>query len=264
MKNIADFIEFELSDPEALSEDYNFTDRAGRRCQTGQRLLMRGYFNEAAESFAQAARSDPSHYQATVALTETLITLGRTDEAAEIIDGRLNRYGRNAELGAARGHIFLHLDDIDNALECCDLAARIAPENAYAWLISGEVRLSVEGASWAAEDSFSQARSARDQWPHLDVRIALAYFEWGHFAAAINLLKHIAMRQPDLPLPWILLGDTHRALGQNADARQAYRRAAELVPELRSVQDALKLATRLKDHSRRFTQALSRFFQPAE
>lgn len=264
MAHNADFIEFDLPNPEALREDYNFTDRAGRQYQTGRRLLLRGYFEEAAACFTKAARSDPSHYKATVALTEALVLQGRMQEAAEAVDAALERYGRNPELGAARGHVFLHLDDTDHALECCDVAARLAPESAYAWLISGEVRLSVEGAEWAAEDSFARARSARDEWPQLDLRIALADFEWGHLKAAVNLLKHVVMREPKIPLAWIILGDACRAAGETAESQQAYRRAAALAPDLQSVRDALGFVPQLKDGFRRFTRSVSRFLEPAE
>lgn len=258
----ADFIEFDLPDPAALGEEYNFTDRAGRQYLTGHRLLVRGYFEEAADLFARAARSDPTLYKATVGRTEALILLGCVEEAAEVVDAGLNRYGRSAELGAARGHVFLHLDDVDRALECCDVAVRLAPQSAYAWTISGEVRLSVEGADWAAEASFGTASGARDPWPYLELRIALACLEWGHLNAAANRLNHTVQRDADLPLAWILLGDAHRAAGRGSESRQAYRRAAELVPDLDSVRNALKLSSRLKDQFRRFTGRLGRLLEP--
>jgi len=262
MVSNADFIEFDLHDPAALGEEYNFTDRAARHYLAGHRLLVRGHFEKAAELFARSGRSDPALYKATVARTETLILLGRVEEAAEVVDAGLNRYGRSAELGAARGHVFLHLDDVDRALECCDLATRLAPQSAYAWTISGEVRLSVEGADWAAEASFGTALSALDPWPYLELRIALACLEWGHLNAAANRLNHALQRDPDLPLGWILLGDVHRAAGRRSESRRAYRRAAELVPDLDSVRNALKLSSRLKDQFRRFTGRLGRLLGP--
>ena len=257
------FVEFDLADPSALDLEWNFTDRADRLYRTAHRLLSRGFFGEAAALFDRATRYDRAHYAAYVGLTEALIMQGKLDEAARVADQSLERYGRNCELGAARGHIFLHQDDFHHASECVDIAIQNAPETAYVWIVAGELRLTVHEALPYAMDCFAHARDAADGWPHLNLRIALAFLEWGHATHAARSLEAILKVEPDLPLAWILLGDAHRTLGEHAAARECYRRAADLVPDLESVHRALGWGGRLMNGWRKLRQGARDFLAPA-
>ena len=60
-KNPAEFMEFTLDDPAALKREWNFTDRAERLNRAGHRLVMRGFFDEAADVFQHAMRYDRAH-----------------------------------------------------------------------------------------------------------------------------------------------------------------------------------------------------------
>jgi len=239
------FIEFEVADPDALEQDWNYTDKADAIYREAHHWLARGHFAKAAETFDQATRHDRSHYQATVGRTEALILLGREDEAARVIDEALQRFGRNPALGAARGHVFLHHDNIDLALQCSDLATRMAPDSAYAWLIAGETRLAIRDGLWSAEQSFETAQECNDRWPYFDMRIALAFLEWGHMKKALAALRSVVQTHKRLAFAWILYGDAYRLMKRTRDAKACYARAAALEPELESVQQALGLGVRL-------------------
>lgn len=262
MSDQAKFIEFDLPEPEALEQDWNTTDRAGARYRAGHRWLARGHFATAAAHFEQAARYDRSFCAAAVSRTEALILLGRLDDAAAVIDEALERFGRNPDLGAARGHVFLHADEVDLALECCDTATRLAPESAYAWLVAGETRLRLKDALWSAEQSFETARRCRDRWPCLEVRIALAYLEWGHPGRTTAILRRVVESNERLPLAWILYGDACRTLKQWRHATTCYKRAAALEPDLESVREAVTLKARLAARVRSAAERVSRFLQP--
>lgn len=159
-------IEFTLDDPAALDQEWNYTDRATRLHEAGHRLLLRGFFAEAADVFERATRYDRAHYDAYVGRTEALILSGEDEAAARVANDALERYGRNCRLGAARGHVFLHQQDLQNARTCTDIATRNAPESAYVWVIAGEVRVAQHDALKSAMDCFARARRARGVGSH--------------------------------------------------------------------------------------------------
>ena len=245
-------IELGLSDPAALDLDWCYTDRAERLYQTGQRLLSRGYFAEAAGVFERATRYDRAHYEAYVGLSEALVLLGETGRAAGVLDDALERYGRNSLLGAARGHVYLHEEDFPAALQCVDTARELDPAQAYPWIIAGEAIVTAANGVEHAIKRFESARACGVLWPHAELRMALAFLEWGQAAHARYLLEAQTLHHPDVPLAWILLGDACTALGKPRSARVAYRAAAKLVPELESLRRTLGLGNRLGERWRRF------------
>ena len=252
------FVEFTLADPSALELDWNFNDRADRLFRTGHRLLRRGFFEEAERAFERAIRYDPSHYRAQVSRSETLILLGKVTEAAAVADAALGRYGRNCEIGAARGHVFLHQGHIDTALECANIAVQNASDNAYICLIAGETRLALREGLEAAMDCFGKARIALEPWPDLELRIALAMLECGHLDHAIRALVDVVKSRPKLPLGWILLGDAHKLKGSRRDSRVCYERAAALVPQLKSLKLALSWKARMAERWRGLRRTILR------
>jgi len=239
------FIEFDHPDPAALQLEWNLPDPADCAYRTGHRLLARGFYPEALELFERATRYDRAHYDAYVAQSETLILLGRAADAARVSEDAMNRYGRNCALGAARGHVFLHEKDFNRALQCADIATQNAPGNAYGWLVAGEARLAIGVAPDPAMILFDRSRAADERWPHLNVRIAIAFLEWGHARCAARFLEAIVRAEPDLPIACMLLGDAYRAQGRETQARACYRRAADLAPQLESARRALSLRARV-------------------
>lgn len=254
------YIEIDLADPHALEQEWNYTDRAERFFRTGYRLLVRGFFEEAEDIFHRATRYAPSHYRATVGRIETLILLGRTDAATTVANEGLARYGRNCELGSARGHVYLHVDDLDHALQCADVATESVPESTYAWLIAGEVRLAMAEAYWSAQECFERARQSPDGWPFLELRIALALLEWGHIEHSLGALQKVLDVEPNLPLAWILMGDAHKIRNDRRGFKRCYARALELVPDLEPLRRALSWKTSVSEKWRRFRRTISRAF----
>jgi tetratricopeptide (TPR) repeat protein len=252
------FIELTCPDEAALGRDVNCTDRAERIYQTGHKVLVRGFYAEALALFERATGYDRAHYGAYVAQTEALILLGRTEEAARVANDAMERYGRNCALGAARGHVFLHQNDVDQALECAEIAVQNDPRSAYAWLIAGEARV-VSGAGLPQLMNCFMRSSACDAfWPHLNIRISLAFLEWGHAAHALRSLEDIVRDEPNLPLAWMLLGDACRKEGLGRQARASYRRAAELAPDLASARRALSWRMRIEDAWRTLQDTIRR------
>ena len=254
-------IEFTLDDPAALDQEWNYTDRATRVFQAGHHLLLRGFFAEAADVFERATRYDRAHYDAYVGRTEALILSGEDEAAARVANDALERYGRNCQLGAARGHVFLHQQDLQNARTCTDIATRNAPESAYVWVIAGEVRVAQHDALKSAMDCFARARAAAEPWDHTPLRIALALLEWGQLEHARRSLDAILKVKPDLALAWILLGDALKLTDDQRDWRECYRRAAELVPELEPVRRALGWKPRMANKWRGLRRSAGQFLR---
>jgi tetratricopeptide (TPR) repeat protein len=232
MSNIAPYLEFDLPDPEALGDEWNFTDRSELLFRRGHHHWSHGFFDKALACFEDAQRYDHTHVQAAVSRCEMLVLLGQVDQASDVVNAALDRFGRNAELGAARGHVYLHQNDLDHALQCCDTATALAPDNAYAWIITGEVRLALEDALWSAQEGFHTARECVFLWPYMELRIALAFLEWGYVRECALALRSILRLQNNLPYLWILLGDTCQLMGQHRRAEMCLRRALRLEPDL--------------------------------
>jgi len=232
-------VELRAEDPAALDLDWCYTDRAERLYRTGQRLLGRGFFEEAAEVFERDTRYDRAHYEAHVGRAEALVMLGRTAAAATLLDEVLERYGRNALLGAARGHVFLHEGDFAEALQCVDTARELDPAQAYPWIVAGEALLGVRDGLTHAFNRFETARACAVPWPHAELRVAAALIEWRQAEHAHALLEAQLPKHSDLPLTWVLLGRACDALGRSARAREAWQTALQLAPDLPPARYAL-------------------------
>jgi tetratricopeptide (TPR) repeat protein len=249
------FIELECPEPAALDLEWNYTDRAERVYRAGHRCLARGHFAEALALFQRAAHYDATHYAAYVGQCEALVLLGRIEEAARAADEAMSRYGRNCDLGAARGHVLLHQNDAAQALEFTEIATQNDPGSAYAWIIAGEAQIASRGALPHVMHCFARSRACEDPWPHQEVRIALAYLEWGDAAYAVGSLEAVVAAEPDSPLAWKLLGDSYRREGRILRARASYRRAAELAPQFESARRALSWPAEIAALGRRLREA---------
>ena len=215
-----------------------------RLYRAGHRLFTRGFFAEADEVFERATRYDRAHYAAYVGRTEALVVLGEYETAARIVNEALGRYGRSSQLGAARGHVFLHQQDLESARQCMGTATHGAPQSAYVWLIAGESRLVMGDGLNAATTCFNRALSAPGRWAFDELRIALALLEWGYTEASRERLLEVVEDSPELPLAWILMGDAEKLLGNARAWRKCYERASRLVPNLEPLRQALSLKSR--------------------
>ncbi len=262
MADSARFIEFELPEPDALRDKWNVPDQADVSYRAGWSLLMRGHFPEAAAAFDRAVRYNPAHSRARVGRSEVQVMLGHARDAIPEINAALERYGADPLLGAARGHLYLHEDDLDNALECCDIAVRLAPDHAYPRLIAGEARLALRHGFDSAEEYFGEARVAENTWPDLPTRIGLAYLEWNYMDRALNVLKAVTDAHPRYVLGWIVYGDACRVAGKSRRCRAAYERALALEPDLDAVRNALGVKARVSEGARVVSRFVNRLLMP--
>jgi len=92
--------------------------------------------------------------------------------------------------------------------------------------------------------------------PNQDIRIALAYLEWGAAAYAVGALEAVVVAEPDLPFAWKLLGDAYRQEGRGRQAMASYRRAVELAPQFQSALQALTWRARVEDYWRRLRDVI--------
>ncbi len=245
------FVEFDCPDAPALDLEWNYTDRAERIYRAGHRCLARGLLAEALALFQRATHYDSTHYAAYVAQAEALILLKRTEEAARVSDEAMDRYGRNCAIGAARGHVFLHQDDSEQAMQFAEIATENDPASAYAWIIAGEAHVAARSPLPVIMRCFTSSRACGDLWPNQEVRIALAYLEWGDAEYAVGALEAVAAAEPDLPFAWKLLGDAYRREGRSRQALDSYRRAVELAPKYEDALQALTWRARVEDFWRR-------------
>lgn len=260
-------IELSLPEPNALNLEYNFTDRAERMYEMGHHHLSRGRFQQAVEQFQRATRYDRAHYRAYAGLAETLVIMGRLDEAKECLQKAAERYGRNCMLGAALGHVFLHCNAFESALECVDIAAHNDPDNSYAWLVSGEARLATRMSRPFAMLCFDRCRDCPQPWPRAELRIALAFLEWGPVEEALHMLQRITRKHINWAFGFILLGDAEKVLGHRKESREAYSQALLICPDLEEVRRALEwrasLSRTLQDMKRNISRVMKNAIKPS-
>ncbi len=163
----------------------------------------------------------------------------------------MDRYGRNCAIGAARGHVLLHQDDAEQALQFAGIATENDPTSAYAWIIAGEAHVAARSPLPVIMHCFARSRACGDLWPNHDIRIALAYLEWGDAEYAVGSLEAVVAAEPDLPFAWKLLGDSYRQEGRSRQALASYRRAVELAPQYEAAIHALTWRARVEDFRRR-------------
>ena len=97
------------------------------------------------------------------------------------------------------------------------------PENrADFWLIKGSAHLGI-GQLDPAETAFGSAQALAPDNAHIAVQRAILYQERGDHASALQILKGMAIRHPNVPEIYLNQGYSEYALGAVRDAERSFR-----------------------------------------
>ncbi|GLR46495.1 tetratricopeptide repeat-containing sulfotransferase family protein [Sphingomonas astaxanthinifaciens] len=170
-----------------------------------------------------------------------LIRAGRLAEAAALGEAALGG-GSDPVLHAMVGTIALKIGQHDRAVAHLDRAHQAKPGDQTIRLNLVEA-LAALGQAERAWSLLPPATNAADD-PALAWRAYLAQ-ETGRFDQAVPLYREIVRRDPNDWSSWNNLGNSLNALGQDAEAAEALRRAVALVPDAAPIR--LNLANVLID-----------------
>jgi Tfp pilus assembly protein PilF len=160
----------------------------------GYARLAREEFAWARRSFEEALVYDPNHEDALAGMGETLLCIGRTDEALRCFNKTLELgYRDDVDLMLQIGRALLKHDSLDPAREYLEIALHEAPGSAEAFACLGYLEHR-SGNDRAGVMQLERAlRAASD---HVEARIYLAnlLYDLGEYDQA---LRHFEKTEPD-------------------------------------------------------------------
>ncbi len=196
---------------------------------------------EAAVAYRKVIEIQPSLATGYLETVDTLLRLGKTDEAAEL----LTQLGKRAP-GSVRGlylQALLALDnrDHDQARKIAQQLAVAGPAEARYQLLAGDTELQF-GSLLQAENYLSRAVKLAPQSAYARRLLATAQVRQQRTAEALATLKPLldakALGAPTL----MLAGDIYRASGDPQRAADYYAQAARLQPANTRAQTSMALA----------------------
>lgn len=215
------FAKAETLDPESIDAQYYqgvIAERLGRK-------------EEALKRFSAASNLDPANAQYAIATAESLIDLGRIDEARTLLTSREERFRNNAGVRQALGHIELLSGKPELALHYFEEGLLLSPDDPS---ISEDVlttRIDL-GRYAQAEPLAAKLLAKKDFKDRRDLRIK-------HARCLVALNRPVEARELLLNLTrgtegasdietWIALGQVSYTLRDNARVREAAGRVIAL------------------------------------
>ena len=167
----------------------------------GVRLYNLGRYNEALEAFRASIHLEPDTIKVYYSLGVTLYSgLGRTEEAAAVLEEAVARDSSWSELCQLLGVVYMGLDRADLALGMLERARELDP------------------ASW-----------------EVDNRLGLAHLRRGDLGAAAAAFQSASRKAPWMPHPHLNLARTREQQGNTAEAM----RERQVFEELRPTQETV-------------------------
>jgi len=210
-----------------------FLDRENElsRLLVGQILQDRARYHEAIEEFAQVPGGTPYHWQAQLAMADSMEELERLDEAVALLEGlAADRPDRSEPL--AKIGVFMHARKrYDEAVDAFDRAlSRLVEPRQSDWLLFYRRGMALERAkNWPrAEKDFLKALELEPEQPYVLNYLGYSWIEQGlHLNKAEGMLrKAVSLRENDGyivdSLGWVLyrLGEYDEAVGHLEKAVQ--------------------------------------------
>lgn len=197
----------------------------------GQTLLTTGRSKEAADSFRRVLAANPEDFQA-------LLGLGRASEASQDEPAAEAAYRRAIDLQPSSWAVYNHLGALyytggryPQAAEAFRKAARLEPDSYRAMSNLGGAR-TMTGDFAGATDAYRKALALSPTDPSALSNLGLNQLWTGHAAEAIELLEKAAKLSPNEFDIRGNLGDAYRAVrGYEAKASETYTRSVALARE---------------------------------
>ncbi len=209
----------------------------------GLNFLVAGQLDAAIDELGQAARLDPASLEIRLILGNLYREKGQVGRAIQEHQGLLQR-PRLTKLEHANVLLCLGLDFrrggfVDRAMDAFSEVLRLDPKNRYA-LVHLE-KLHEEQHQWleayAIRQRLAELDAPREQATHqtilafLEHELGRAAQAEGRDADALRRFQAAIDRAPEVPPPYLLLGDARRAAGDLAGAVALWEQLVQVAPD---------------------------------
>ncbi|ANM28909.1 hypothetical protein ABI59_03745 [Acidobacteria bacterium Mor1] len=217
----------ELMDLAADGQRYARYLAAGYTLEQAKALQGQSRFAEARDAFALALHNDPDQLDAMLGLGIVSLTLGRVEDAFQVLKSATERFPDSAgawyRLGLvheARGEVAVARDLYLRAVEAQPRLAR-----PHALLGSALLR---EGRSSDAVEAFRHAMRLGESSQGVLIGLAEALISLGDHDAALDIARRATEAYPEGAAPWIVLSRAAEGAGRSEEAASARRQANSL------------------------------------
>jgi arylsulfatase A-like enzyme/Flp pilus assembly protein TadD len=203
-----------------------------RDSDVAERLRALGYVGTSPSSTASGAQQDPKDGLPLYRLfEEASLAEGAGDWEASLVMLRdlVSRAPNNTTFRRGLASTLGRAGRVEEALKTfAELSAR-APSDSLVWLEQSRA-LAKAGRQDEALRAAERAVSLRPDWPDPANDLGILLAKQGRVEQALGFFRKATDLDPNNGRMWSNRANAHWVLGQRADAREAFRRAAELAP----------------------------------
>jgi len=186
---------------------------------------------DALTHYQAAMQERPRHTAYQVAVAETLVGMGRYDEAMAMLKDMLKTYGPDVALLDLVGGIYQYRQEYAKAESCYREALQLDESNKEVMFALAQ-NLQTQEKYQEALKLFESIHAVQEEGApanrHWDFVEAECFLMVGQWHRAIRLLEEITKEQPDHVMAWARLAQGWLARGQYQQAEQAARMALAL------------------------------------
>jgi len=197
--------------------------------RAARRMRHAGHLDAAADYYRGAIGHDDQNFRARVELVDTLVRVGRIEEADAASDEALNSYKKVRQFYASRALVLAHQGKFNDAFPLSDVSIEGGDTSWYSRCIRAELLLRLDpDHRFAALELIEEGVALSAQpwecyflsgWTFLDVGLP---------ALAASHLTEAAHLNPGAAICWLYLGDAFRDLKFYDQAQFYYQRVVEL------------------------------------
>lgn len=230
-------------DPQ-MERIHTLAQSAGSYLRRGNRALVTGRVDQAAELFRRGLEIDPDHLELRLNLGLALVRAERPDAALETLREAVERHPESAQAHHDLGTVLrAHLRHGD-AVASFERAVELRPDYAEAWFNLANALAGAE--RWAeAEEALLRHRELQPDDTRTLYLLAMAHHEQGRSAEAIVELRELLGQDPADPQLRRGLAQILDRTGRSDEAMEVWMGAAELRPPPDEAGEFLDAAARI-------------------
>lgn len=202
------------------------------------RLHQAGKLNEAAAHYRAILRLQPRNADALHLLGVIHHQHGDSTGAVEMISRAIAVNGTFASYHYSLGNVLKDVDRLEEAAGCYELATRLDPSAADAWLALGNAR-ALQGRLAEAVPCFENTLALDPCREVVHHNLAGVLKDLGRSGEAIAHYREALRLNPKLADTWLCLGNLQKSEGGLAEAAESYLEALTIRPNWAEVQNNL-------------------------
>ena len=192
-----------------------------------------GRLDEATVYYEKAVCFDSSPPEAWIGLADSLVRLGKVEQAHDTVERALQLYRLTRAFYALKALVLLHEGEDEESFRYSDVSIDQNEAGSYAWFVRGEILLTRSRRSTRTQNArhcFERSvELAERQWAAC-LWVGLVFMITKHPALAGAYLAESAHLNPLNAFTWLKLGDAFRALRFFEQAKFYYEQALDVEP----------------------------------